>query len=401
MIKRSNYLDRLARLKDIQIIKVLTGVRRSGKSTLLEMFRNNLMKEGVSESRIQYYNFEDLVISQEIADFQLLHDKIVSALTANEMNYIFIDEIQLVDNFEKALDSLFIRKNVDLYVTGSNANMLSSDIATLLSGRYIEITVFPLSFREYHEYKQDNKELNFNTYADYGGFPLAIQMQDEYSYRDYMEGIVNTVLIKDILSRKQRSDSVLVRRLAMFLVDTSGNLVNIRNIANTLTSKGKKTTSDTVSSYIEGFLDSYLFFQCNRFDITGKRYLEISAKYYPVDPSLRSALIGTKKPDLGLRLEGIVYLELLRRGYEVYVGQVQNQGSGILEVDFVAIKDGITEYYQVAHTISDEDTYKREVRSLKKINDNYSKIVLSLDYGNYDDEGIKIINVIDWLLSGP
>jgi predicted AAA+ superfamily ATPase len=224
-------------------------------------------------------------------------------------------------------------------------------------------------------------------------------MQDDYSYRDYMEGIVNTVLIKDVLARKQRSDSVLVRQLAMFLVDTSGNLVNIRNIANTLTSKGKKTTSDTVSSYIEGFLDSYLFFRCNRFDITGKRYLDINAKYYPVDPSLRSALIGTKKPDLGLRLEGIVYLELLRRGYEIYVGQIQNQGVGIMEVDFIALKDGITEYYQVSHTISDEDTYRREVRSLKMINDNYDKIVLSLDYGKYDDEGVKIMNVIDWLLS--
>ncbi|MDN6852268.1 MAG: ATP-binding protein, partial [Tetragenococcus koreensis] len=330
MIQRTNYLKKLKRVKDKQIIKVLTGVRRCGKSTILQMFRQQLLDGGVKQSQIIFINFEDLA-NEKYLDYHELYQYLDNGIEENQRYYIFLDEIQAVTHFEKVLDSLFIRSNVDIYVTGSNAFMLSGELATLLSGRYIEVRVHPLSFKEYHSAFKRDATTDFQAYLNFGGFPFAVQLEDEKTFKDYVDGIVNTVLVKDVLQRKQRSDSVLVEQIARFLTDTAGNLITVKKIANTLTSMGEKTTSDTVLSYLSAFLDAYLFYRCDRYDISGKKYLSVNSKYYPVDMSLRYALLGTKRVNIGSRLETVVFLELLRRDYEIYVGTIENT-----EVDFVA-----------------------------------------------------------------
>lgn len=392
MIQRTNYLKKLKRVKDKQIIKVLTGVRRCGKSTILQMFRQQLLDGGVKQSQIIFINFEDLA-NEKYLDYHELYQYLDNGIEENQRYYIFLDEIQAVTHFEKVLDSLFIRSNVDIYVTGSNAFMLSGELATLLSGRYIEVRVHPLSFKEYHSAFKRDATTDFQAYLNFGGFPFAVQLEDEKTFKDYVDGIVNTVLVKDVLQRKQRSDSVLVEQIARFLTDTAGNLITVRKIANTLTSMGEKTTSDTVLSYLSAFLDAYLFYRCDRYDISGKKYLSVNSKYYPVDMSLRYALLGTKRVNIGSRLETVVFLELLRRDYEIYVGTIENT-----EVDFVAIKQGVKEYYQVSYTLIDDETYNREVSALKKIKDDYRKILLTADPGYANDEGVEQINVINWLL---
>ncbi|MDN6670566.1 MAG: ATP-binding protein, partial [Tetragenococcus koreensis] len=383
---------KLKRVKDKQIIKVLTGVRRCGKSTILQMFRQQLLDGGVKQSQIIFINFEDLA-NEKYLDYHELYQYLDNGIEENQRYYIFLDEIQAVTHFEKVLDSLFIRSNVDIYVTGSNAFMLSGELATLLSGRYIEVRVHPLSFKEYHSAFKRDATTDFQAYLNFGGFPFAVQLEDEKTFKDYVDGIVNTVLVKDVLQRKQRSDSVLVEQIARFLTDTAGNLITVKKIANTLTSMGEKTTSDTVLSYLSAFLDAYLFYRCDRYDISGKKYLSVNSKYYPVDMSLRYALLGTKRVNIGSRLETVVFLELLRRDYEIYVGTIENT-----EVDFVAIKQGVKEYYQVSYTLIDDETYNREVSALKKIKDDYRKILLTADPGYANDEGVEQINVINWLL---
>jgi predicted AAA+ superfamily ATPase len=393
MIRRETCLSDLERLKDKRFIKVLTGVRRSGKSTLLALFQEQLITDQVSQTQIQSYNFEDLALADYL-DYRKLYEKITDNLQADQMNYIFLDEIQMVPEFERVLDSLFVKENVDLYVTGSNAYMLSSELATLLSGRYVELKVYPLSFVEFFSALGGDKATVFQRYLEFGGFPYATEIPDELTYRDYISGIVNTVLIKDVLQRKQRSDATLVEQLAKYLTDSSGSLVTIKKIADTLTSMGQKTTSDTVSTYLSGFQEAYLFFRADRYDIAGKKYLSINSKYYPVDQSLRKVLLGNKRPNFGHRLEGVVYLELLRRGYQVFIGNI-----GEFKIDFVAQKNGVTEYYQVSLTVEDDRTYQREVRPFQSIQDNYRKILLTMDNGRYNQEGIEQLNIIDWLLA--
>lgn len=393
MIRRETYLTDLERLKDKRFIKVLTGVRRSGKSTLLALFQEQLITDQVSQTQIQSYNFEDLALADYL-DYRKLYEKITDNLQADQMNYIFLDEIQMVPEFERVLDSLFVKENVDLYVTGSNAYMLSSELAPLLSGRYVELKVYPLSFVEFFSALGGDKATVFQRYPEFGGFPYATEIPDELTYRDYISGIVNTVLIKDVLQRKQRSDATLVEQLAKYLTDSSGSLVTIKKIADTLTSMGQKTTSDTVSTYLSGFQEAYLFFRADRYDIAGKKYLSINSKYYPVDQSLRKVLLGNKRPNFGHRLEGVVYLELLRRGYQVFIGNI-----GEFKIDFVAQKNGVTEYYQVSLTVEDDRTYQREVRPFQSIQDNYRKILLTMDNGRYNQEGIEQLNIIDWLLA--
>lgn len=393
MIRRETYLTDLERLKDKRFIKVLTGVRRSGKSTLLALFQEQLITDQVSQTQIQSYNFEDLALADYL-DYRKLYEKITDNLQADQMNYIFLDEIQMVPEFERVLDSLFVKENVDLYVTGSNAYMLSSELAPLLSGRYVELKVYPLSFVEFFSALGGDKATVFQRYLEFGGFPYATEIPDELTYRDYISGIVNTVLIKDVLQRKQRSDATLVEQLAKYLTDSSGSLVTIKKIADTLTSMGQKTTSDTVSTYLSGFQEAYLFFRADRYDIAGKKYLSINSKYYPVDQSLRKVLLGNKRPNFGHRLEGVVYLELLRRGYQVFIGNI-----GEFKIDFVAQKNGVTEYYQVSLTVEDDRTYQREVRPFQSIQDNYRKILLTMDNGRYNQEGIEQLNIIDWLLA--
>lgn len=393
MIPRPTYLKELDNLRDQHIIKILTGVRRCGKSTILQLYRQQLLNQGIQKDQIQMLNFEDLGLAP-ITNYLDLYRYIEARILPDKMNYIFLDEIQDVTHFEKALDSLFIKKNVDLYVTGSNAFMLSGELATLLSGRYIEIPVYPFSFKEFIETTPNlSRSESFAKYLTNGGFPFSTELRDENTYLSYVQGIINTVLIKDILSRVKRWNARLLEAIAAFLTDTSGSLITPTKIANTLTSNGLKTSSMTVISYLDRLTNAYLFYQCNRYDIAGKRYLQINNKYYYVDPALRRALVGQKRPNMGSRLESIVYLELKRRGYEVYVGTL-----GAKEVDFVAIHDGLKEYYQVSLTVQDEKTYHREIAPFLEIKDNYPKILLTEDPGNYDDNGIEQKNVIDWLL---
>ncbi|MFT8703801.1 ATP-binding protein [Bifidobacterium aquikefiricola] len=400
MFERPRYIEQLNRLRGKHIIKVLTGVRRCGKSTLFKLFQRRLRAEGVEDRQIHSMNFEDLDLQSQ--HYSEIYKKLNAALLPESTNYIFLDEVQQIPHFEKIIDSLFIKDNVDVYVTGSNAFLLSGELATLLSGRYIEIHVYPLSFAEMCSTiaSSSKNPLNpevtklFSTYLTHGGFPFTASIDDELTYRDYMNGIVDSVLIKDVLNRRHRSDTNLVQGLARYLIDVSGNLVNPRNIANALTSAGLKTSAETVNDYLTDLESAYLFYRCDRYDIAGKKYLSINSKIYPVDSGLRRALLGLKRPNRGSQLESLVFLELRRRGYDVYVGTIANG-----EVDFVATKQGVTEYYQVSETVQNPDTYQREVSSLKRIRNSYPKFLLTQDAEEYNDEGIQQLNIITWLLN--
>ena len=392
MVKRTEYLEKLKKIKDMQIIKVITGVRRCGKSTLLSQFKNFLIESGVLEEQIISINFEDLKF-EDLKDYKLLYQYINERLVPNKKNYIFIDEIQEVENFQRAVDSLFIKDNTDIYITGSNAMMLSGELATLLSGRYIEISILPLSFSEYLELDetQDVRQ-TWNKYFENGGFPYAIQIKDDDIRKDYLTGIYNTVLLKDIVARNKVQDITLLESVVKFLFENIGNIVSPKKIADTLVSYGRKTTSSTVENYIEALKSSFILYKAGRYDIKGKQYLKSLEKYYIVDIGLRKLLINKKHSDIGHILENIVYLELIRRGYTVYIGKI-----GDLEIDFIAERNNEREYYQVSATILDENTFKREIMPLKKVKDNFQKFIISMDEINLSEDGIKHINILDFL----
>lgn len=286
-------------------------------------------------------------------------------------------------------------ENVDLYITGSNAYLLSGELTTLLSGRYVEIQVSPLSFREYFSAAEgaDAREA-FQAYLEWGGFPYLRELEDQKAVMLYLDGIINSVLVKDVMSRKNLTNLRLLRGLAQYLVDTMGSTISVNRIANSLTSFGIKTTSATLSAYLDAFLEAFLFFRCDQYDISGKRMLAFNSKYYPVDPGLYRYFLGQRRPNLGARLEAVVYLELKRRGYEVFIG---NLAGG--EIAFRAVSDGVVRYYQVSYAIADEKTYLREIKALQTPDDNYEKTLLTMDPGNYNENGILIRNVIDWLLA--
>ena len=396
MIERKEYLNTLIDFKDKHIIKVLTGIRRCGKSTLFILFQNYLLNNGINKEQIISINFEDIDY-EELLDYKALYKYIKERLIPNKMNYIFLDEIQNVPNYQKAVDSLFIKNNVDLYLTGSNAYLLSGEIATLLSGRYIEIQMLPLSFKEYVSYFNDKTDLS-RKYTDYlinSSFPYTLELNgSKKNIREYLGGIYSTVVLKDIIARKNINDVFMLESIIRFMFDNIGNLCSIKKIADTMTSDGRKITSPTVENYLSALVDSYILYKVRRYDIKGKQYLKTGEKYYVVDIGLRYYLLGTKKVDMGHILENIIYLELLRRGYEIYIGKV-----GSTEVDFIVINDEGIEYYQVALTVHDEKTLERELYPLNSISDHNPKYLLTLD----DDpptshNGIKQLNAIDWLL---
>lgn len=393
MVKRKQYLDKLKKMKDKQIIKVVTGVRRCGKSTLLMQYRDYLKENGVEETQIISINFEDIAF-EELLDYKVLHQYVTKRLQADKMNYIFFDEIQAVLNFQKVVDSLFIKENVDVYITGSNAQMLSGELATLLSGRYIEIQMLPLSFAEYYELIGGERRDAWNAYFRNGGFPYAVQIKEDDIRKDYLTGIYNTVLLKDIVARKKVQDVSLLESIIKFLFDNVGNIVSSKKIADTLTSFGRKTTSVTVENYIKSLMESFVLYKSSRYDVKGKQHLKSLEKYYLVDIGLRHILLGDKNIDIGHILENIIYLELLRRGYTVSIGKV-----GELEVDFMAESSGDRIYYQVAASVLDPNTFAREISPLKKIIDNYPKYIISMDEISMSEEGIKQVNVIDFLLN--
>lgn len=399
-INRENYLSILRNFKDQQIIKVITGIRRCGKSTLLEMFQDYLKENGIDDKQIISINFEDSDY-EELQDRKKLYEYIKSKLVKGKKTYIFLDEIQNVVEFEKTVDSLFINKNVDLYITGSNAYLLSSELSTLLTGRYIEIRMLPLSFKEYLSSFEDKTDLSrkFVNYLTYSSFPQAVELYkiNPSNIKMFLDGIYSTVLFKDVMQRKGITDKSVLERVAKYLYDNIGNRTSIKAISDNIEGIEKNASYNTVSNYVDALIDSYLIFKASRYDIKGKEFLKTQEKYYAVDIGLRYYMLGQGSgKDMGHILENVVYLELLRRGYDVYIGKYDD-----LEVDFVAKKPENMEYYQVALTTRDENDkiINRELAPLKKINDNYPKYILTLDDDlDADFDGIKKINVLNWLL---
>lgn len=398
MINRKEYLNELIRWKDQDLIKVVTGIRRCGKSTLFELYIDYLKKEGVKSNQIIHINLEDA--DYDFKDYKELYGYISKKLNNDENYYVFLDEVQNVPEFQKAVDSLYIKKNVDVYITGSNACLLSGELATLLSGRYIEIKMLPLSFSEYiTAFDTDNYQQLFLDYMRNGGMPgnINILKTNANDLDKYLDGIFSTIVYKDIMARNNISDKMLLESVIKFIFDSVGSPISTKRISDTLTSKGLSTSNHTVENYITAFLESFLIYKAERFDVKGKNLLARDYKYYAVDSGLRSYLLGKKADsDMGHILENIVYLELLRRGYKVYVGKVDD-----LEVDFVAEnRDGL-KYYQVALSVRDENVLERELKSLQKTGDHYPKILLTLDMDlEADYDGITKINVVDWLLKG-
>lgn len=404
MVKRKEYLNKLIEWKDEQVIKVVTGIRRCGKSTLLLQYQDYLREIGVLDEQIISLNFEELE-NEVLLDYKVLYSYIKERLCKDKMTYIFLDEIQNVASFEKAIDSLYVKDNTDVYITGSNSYLLSGELATLLTGRYVEISMLPLSFAEYKELSNESEENAFSEYMRYGSMPYVASMsKTEEKVNTYIEGIYNTVVVKDIEDRQKRretdpdkrkiNDIALLKTIAKYLSSVVGSPVSVKSVTDYLTSNGRRVSPNTVDDYMEALAESYIFYPAERFDIVGKEILKSNKKWYIVDLGLRNHILPRKNYDLGFSIENIVYFELLRRGYKVNIGKYANS-----EVDFVAQKNGVLTYFQVTADMTNQSTFEREMTPLKNIKDNYEKIVLTLDkfsVGNY--EGIKVINLIDWLL---
>ena len=409
-IDRKEYLDFLVKSKDRQIIKVVSGVRRCGKSTLFEIYKDFLLENGVAKNQIISINFEDMDY-EELTDYKKLYEYIKSKMIEDKKNYIFLDEIQHVDKFEKVVDSLFIKENTDLYIIGSNAYFMSSELATILSGRYIELKMLPLSFKEYYQAKLEYEKMEqkenrisktliqyYNEYIVNSSFPYTLQLDSNLkNIHEYLSGIYNSVLLKDIVARLKISDVMRLESVVKYIFDNIGNLTSLSKIGNTLTSMGRKTDAKTIEKYIRGLTDSLLVHEVSRYNIKGKEFLSTLSKYYVADLGLRQMILGNRNIDMGHILENIIYLELLRRKGNVYVGQFDKN-----EIDFVVINSNEIEYYQVALTVLDENTLKRELDAFKNIKDNYPKYLITLDdvMVNTDYDGIKVVNALEWLLGG-
>lgn len=395
-IVRKEYLERLRNLKHKKLIKIITGIRRCGKSTVMEMFRDELLENGVDENQIIFLNFEDYD-NKHLRNPDELYSYVKERLT-QKMNYIFLDEIQHVENFPEIVDSLYIKDNVDIYITGSNSSLLSSEIATLISGRYVEIKMLPLSFTEFVQATKQEKQLSqaYRQYVETSSFPYVIELlQTPDEINSYLEGIYNTILVKDIIDRKKIADTLVLKSVSQFLFDNIGLELSSKRIADTLTSNGRKSDSKTIEKYITSLEESFIVYKASRYNIKGKEYLKSLEKYYVSDIGLRNFMLGKKAMDVGHILENIVYLELIRRGYEVYVGKVDD-----MEIDFVAQNTQGNTYIQVSASVRDENTLARELKPLKAVRDNYPKILLTLDDdpdGDYD--GIIRKNALDWLMN--
>lgn len=399
MIQREVYLRKLRLLQDQRVIKVITGIRRSGKSTLLKAFRKELLESGVSAQNIVFLNFEERE-NLNFTEWTALYDEIIQKIDVKDKCYVFLDEVQLIDNFEKLINSLFVKDNIDLYVTGSNAYLLSSELATLLAGRYIAINVQPYSFKEYLLANAENKNVDrlFREYLNESAFPEAVtlSLHNADLVNDYLQSIYDTVVIKDIAQRNNLRNVHNLHRVISFLFSCVGSYVSPTNIAKALKQNSQKNIShNTIAKYLDFLTQSYILYKVPRYDIKGKELLTTNEKYYVVDLGLRNVTSTNKyDTDLGHKLENVVYFELLRRGGKVYVGKHNDN-----EVDFVVQKsNNEREYYQVAYTVNDEKTFKREVSAFSKIKDSYPKFLLTLDFDSANIDGIKKINVIDWLL---
>ena len=404
MVQRKEYLDQLINWRDEQVIKVVTGIRRCGKSTLLLQFQQWLKENEVTDEQIVSVNFEELEY-EELLDYKKLYQYLKERLVSGKTTYIFLDEIQKVSSFEKVVDSLYVKPNVDLYITGSNAYMLSGDLATLLTGRYVEIKMLPLSFEQFLSMTGLEPEQGFPEYLRSGGMPYIAAMNRTYEkVSTYLEGIYNTVIVKDIEDRQARKESdpskrkitdiALLKTIAKYLASVIGNPVSVRSITDYLISNGRKISPNTVNDYVEALTESFIFYPAERFDIVGKQLLKANRKMYIVDLGLRNHILPRRSYDLGFSLENMVYFELLRRGCKVTIGRVGNT-----EVDFVAEKQGAYEYFQVTADMTAKETFDREIRPLENIRDNYEKTILTMDRltpGNYN--GIQVRYLLDWLI---
>ena len=397
MIQRQDYLDSLIRFRDKQLIKVVTGIRRCGKSTLFELFQNYLRANDVADEQIISINLEEGEY-YEIETYKQLYSLVSAKLIEGKRMYIFLDEVQRVADFQKAVDSLYVKKNCDVYITGSNAHLLSGELATLLSGRYIEIKMLPLSFKEYVSYFSGNYNLE-RLYVDYiqnSAFPYTLEIEKAKDRRLYLQGIYDTIVLKDIVARQKFQDTNMLRSITLFMFDNIGNLCSTKSIADTMTSAGRKISVHTVERYLTALTESFVLYRASRYDVKGKQHLKTGDKYYAADIGLRYALLGTKKADMGHILENVVFLELLRRGYEIYVGKAGNA-----EIDFIVVGEEGEEYYQVAYTVIDanDDTLRRELAPLEAIRDHNPKYLLTMDNTPLTSHnGIKQMNVLDWLI---
>lgn len=404
MVERKEYLAELIGWKDEQVIKVVTGIRRCGKSTLLAQFQEWLKVNGASDEQVVSVNFEELEY-EELLDYKKLYAYLKERLVSGKITYIFLDEVQKVVDFEKVVDSLYVKPDVDIYITGSNAYMLSGDLATLLTGRYVEIKMLPLSLKEFMTITQMDEERSLAEYLKCGGLPYVARMdRTTEKVETYLEGIYNTVIVKDIEDRQTRkeieqskrkiTDIALLKSIAKYLASVVGSPVSIRSITDYLISSGRKVSPNTVDDYVDALTESFVFYPAERFDIVGKQLLKVNKKFYIVDLGLRNHILPRQNYDLGFSLENVVYFELLRRGYKVMIGKLGNT-----EVDFVAEKQGEYTYYQVTADMTAQETFDRELRPLTLIRDNYEKVVLTADrltVGNYN--GIRVKNLTDWLL---
>ncbi len=400
---RKEYIDKLLSYKDKDLIKVVSGLRRSGKSTLLELYREQLLKCGIGKRQIQFYNFElpENFVGKNWDD---IYFDIKKKLQANKFNYVFLDEVQNIPSFEKLVDGLFATQNVDVYITGSNAFLLSSELATLLSGRYIEISILPFSFNEYliaRNIDTNNKYLNYEPlffdYVNETSLPKGVELRElgfDKIY-EYLEAIYITIVEKDITQRHQINDKRAFSNIVKFMATNVGNALSPNNISNMLKQDGQNIHRDTVEKYLGYLTGSFVFYKVNRFDLKGRKQLATQEKYYLVDVGFINFLQGKERTtDRGHILENVVYLELLRRGNKIWTGTSRNS-----EVDFVCKnKTGDIEYYQVAWQTNDENTIEREFGALEKIKDNYPKYLLTTDGFTQSRSGVRHLNVFDWLL---
>ena len=396
MIERTGYIEKLNGYREKHLIKVITGVRRCGKSTLLEMFRAFLIASGVPEDRIVAVNFDDLD-AEPLLSYRALHDFLKECIDVSGMTYIFLDEIQKVPDFQKTVASLFAKKNVDIYLSGSNATMLSGELATLLSGRYVEMHTLPLSFREFVSASGEtgNTQQQFFEYLRFGGFPYTRYLDDDpVKTREYIESLYDTILLRDVALRKELASIPVLDSIAKFLLSSIGSLTSVRKIASTMTSLGRKVSAPTVESYLSGLADAFLFYKAKRYDAKGKKLLQLNDKYYTVDIGFRNNIIGASRSETNHAIENVVYLELLRRGFDVCVGKV-----GEYEIDFVALKGDVPAYFQVAETLRGEGVLDRELRSLRMTGDDHAKTLITMDLDiDVNHDGIRQANLADWLL---
>ena len=395
LIQRNYYLNALLAVKDIPDIKVITGVRRSGKSKLMDALTDIVAQEASANIvRIKL----NLKKNESLLDGDKLYAYIEQQYNAQKNNYLFIDEVQMCDGFERVINSIYEEELYDIYLTGSNAFLLSSDLATLFGGRVFEVKLYPFSFNEYLKYfPSDNVDDAFDDYVKKGGMAGSYLYKTEEDAKKYVNGIYRTTITKDIVTKFKIENEDLLVMIGNFLMDNVGNQTSIRNVATKLTSGTYKTNDKTVGAYIDYLCRSFLFYPIQRYDIKGKKYLESDKKYYLSDLSFRFSELGTKDTDYGHLYENIVALELLRRGYEVYVGKLYGK-----EVDFVAIKDGEKLYIQVSDDISREETYKRELSPLLSIKDAYPKMIIArTKHDETQHDGIRIVDIARWLSAGP